>query len=79
MSLDFSEPEIWFDDVDEILLERKEKKETVTVPEMPKSEESKVVPEVKNPLVKVDAFKGYRIILILLKYKDFEFCHEDFN
>lgn len=66
--LTFSEPDIWFDDVDEILLERKLKKEADPVPEMPPSDESKTVPAVKNPLVKVDAFKGYLIAVHLMHY-----------
>jgi len=59
----FSEPEIWFDDVDEILLDRKMKPEPTPVPEVNgETEENKTTDpsntNVKNPLVKDDAFKG---------------------
>lgn len=57
-----SDPEIWFDDVDEILLERKPKKtvktDPVTTTDTSKTDEQKESKTAKDPLVKDDAFKG---------------------
>jgi len=74
----FSEPEIWFDDVDEILLDRKHLVSAGPTPSLPSStpaasadqgEVNHVSKEgeasqaaVKNPLIKSDAYKGYGLV-----------------
>ncbi|KAH3876611.1 hypothetical protein DPMN_000458, partial [Dreissena polymorpha] len=54
------EPEIWFDDVDEILLDRKAAfpVPTITAPVHDENLPSSKQPTPKNPLVKAEAYKG---------------------